>query len=167
MKRLKMIGLFMGLAGCIYSQKPDNYDSELMVMYKHSVELVTVNDLLQIMESNPEVILLDTREINEYKVSHIDGSIYVGSNSFSPDLLKDVPRDAEIVVYCSVGVRSEKIGEMLKESGYQNIKNLYGGIFEWKYQDHPVVDSTGKTTDNIHTYDEKWSQWLLKGNKVY
>ena len=37
-----------------------------------------------------------------------------------------------IIVYCSIGVRSEDIGEKLKELGYTKILNLYGGIFDWK-----------------------------------
>ena len=47
------------------------------------------------------------------------------------------------------------------------MKNLYGGIFEWKYQDQVIIDKKGNETDDVHAYDEEWSKWLLKGKKVY
>jgi hypothetical protein len=64
-------------------------------------------------------------------------------------------------------VRSEKIGEVLIDEGYQNIYNLKGGIFEWIFRDYPVIDENGNRTHRVHTYNEEWSKWLLKGEKVY
>lgn len=150
-----------------YCQKPVDYDDELKGMYKNTVELIYTNELLNEMKENPDLVILDTRELDEYKVSHIEGAIFTGYNNFSISSLKDVPKDAEIVVYCSLGVRSEQVGEKLEEAGYENVKNLYGGIFEWNYQDQVVVNKKGEPTEKIHTYDEIWSKWLLKGEKVY
>lgn len=167
MKRLMILIAVFGLVGFVTGQKPAGYNDQLGKMYKNSVELITVDDLSSEMKSNKNILLLDTRELNEYKVSHIEGAVCVGCNDFSIDSMEDVPKDTEIVVYCSLGVRSEQIGEKLKEAGYENVKNLYGGIFEWKYQDQVVIDKKGNKTDKVHTYDENWSQWLLKGEKVY
>ena len=50
-----------------------------------------------------DVILLDTRELEEYEVSHIQSAIYVGYQDFSLETVDTLQRDAEIVVYCSVG----------------------------------------------------------------
>ena len=51
--------------------------------------------------------------------------------------------------------------------GFENVRNLYGGIFQWKNQDKPVVDTKGIKTDSVHTYSKAWSKWLKKGIKVY
>ena len=91
---------------------------------------------------------------------------------FDLDNTLDVPdkvtqnKDEKIVVYCSLGVRSETIGIKLKEAGYTNILNLYGGIFEWKNQNFDVYSNTGNKTENVHAYSKTWSKWLLKGNKI-
>ncbi|MCD4730653.1 MAG: rhodanese-like domain-containing protein [Bacteroidales bacterium] len=167
MKRLMIITILIGLMVFVYGQKPVNYDDQIKAMYKNTVELIAVADLEIEMGKNPDLVLLDTREMVEYNVSHIDGSKCIGYNNFSIKSLNDIPKDTEIVVYCSLGVRSELIGEKLQEAGYKNVKNLYGGIFEWMYHDQIVVNKKGKATDKIHTYDENWSQWLLKGKKVY
>ena len=45
--------------------------------------------------------------------------------------VEDIARESTIVVYCSVGYRSEKIAEELDKLGFTNVSNLYGGIFEW------------------------------------
>jgi 3-mercaptopyruvate sulfurtransferase SseA len=66
-----------------------------------------------------------------------------------------------------VGIRSETISEKLKKAGYTDVHNLYGGIFEWKNKDYPVVDSEGKETENVHAYSKVWGKWLNKGVKVY
>jgi 3-mercaptopyruvate sulfurtransferase SseA len=70
-------------------------------------------------------------------------------------------------VYCSVGYRSEKVSEQLRQAGYQTVYNLYGGIFEWKNQGHPVVNAEGEPTERVHAYNRSWGVWLKKGDKVY
>ena len=76
-------------------------------------------------------------------------------------------RDTPLVVYCSIGVRSEKIGEKLKEAGYKKVYNLYGGIFKWKNSGNPVVDSNGEPTEKVHAYSRYWGRFLTNAEKVY
>ena len=71
------------------------------------------------------------------------------------------------MVYCSIGIRSEDISEKLKKAGYTNVYNLYGGIFEWKNRNYPVVNPENEVTEKVHAYSKQWGQWLHKGKKVY
>jgi rhodanese-related sulfurtransferase len=121
------------------------------------------------LQVNDEIILLDSREIEEFTVSKIEGAIHVGFNKFSSEevLEKIKPGDNLVVVYCSLGIRSEKIGKKLKKAGFTNVRNLYGGIFEWKNKEYPVVDSTGNETEKVHPFSRAWGKWLLKGEKAY
>ncbi|WP_309608087.1 rhodanese-like domain-containing protein, partial [Flavobacterium sp.] len=114
------------------------------------------------------IIILDAREKNEFEVSHLKNANFVGYNNFnSKKIIQDYKnQDATIVVYCSIGIRSEKIGEKLLKLGYKNVYNLYGGIFEWKNQNQEVVDSEQKPTENVHAFSKEWSEYLLKGNKI-
>jgi len=100
-------------------------------------------------------------------VSHIPNALFTGYKDFNTDALKDIPKTDTIVVYCSVGYRSERIGEKLQKMGYSNVFNLYGGIFEWKNTGLEVVDTDGTETEKVHTYNKTWSKWLTRGEKVY
>ncbi|GFZ81139.1 MAG: rhodanese-like domain-containing protein [Gelidibacter sp.] len=141
--------------------------SELLTIHNtKGIPYITVQELAM---PKTKAIILDARELEEYNVSHIKEAIFVGYNSFQIDLVKNkLPNKNEtIVVYCSLGIRSESIANKLKKAGYNNVFNLYGGIFVWKNNNFKVYNSERKETDNIHAFSKEWSKWLLKGNKVY
>jgi rhodanese-related sulfurtransferase len=137
----------------------------LKKLNKQSVPYIKVDEL----KSKTELIYLDARELKEFNVSHIKNAIPVGFNNFKiqnvTSTVKD--KDATIVVYCSIGVRSENIAEKLLKSGYKNVYNLYGGIFEYKNTGGKIVNNQNKETDSVHTYNKKWSVYLTKGIKIY
>ncbi len=136
------------------------FEKEVDSYLNYSVPAITVKNLIQIKD---DVILLDAREMKEYEISHIPGAKYVGFDDFDDSVLSDIPKDKRIVVYCSIGYRSEKIGEKLKKLGYSNSYNLFGSIFEWVNAGQPLVDIDGNTTHKIHTYNKKWSKWVAEG----
>jgi len=115
----------------------------------------------------PNTIYLDAREKEEFDVSHIKGAIFVGYDNFDISNLPELKDGATIIVYCSVGYRSEKVAEKLIKSGYSQTKNLYGGIFDWINKGYSVYDNKGRETQKIHPYSESWGKWLTKGEKVY
>ncbi|MEO0472113.1 MAG: rhodanese-like domain-containing protein [Bacteroidota bacterium] len=157
--------LLLLLTSCMYGQKTQaDFHNMLADMYRYSVPLVKSAEL---KTDSSEVLLLDTREKNEFEVAHLDGAKWVGYDDFQSEALAEVPKDKPIVVYCSVGYRSERIGEKLQEMGFTNVRNLYGGIFQWKNEGNDVVNKTGQSTEKVHTFNANWSQWLLKGEKVY
>ncbi|MFC3415100.1 rhodanese-like domain-containing protein [Algoriphagus hitonicola] len=110
--------------------------------------------------------LIDTREKEEYEVSHLEGARWVGYDTFSMDLLDDLDKDEPVLVYCTVGARSQDIGKRLKEAGFRKVFNLYGGIIHWVNEDYPIYHE-GKSTNQVHTYTRTWGIWLQKGEKVY
>jgi len=140
-------------------------DSLLQKENKETIPYISVEEL----SKKKNVLLLDSREVKEFKVSHLKGATCVGYDNFKIKNIKKKikDKDTEIVVYCSLGIRSEDIAEKLKKAGYNNVYNLYGGIFEWKNNDQPIIDASGKTTEKVHTFNKDWSIWLQKGIKVY
>ena len=72
----------------------------------------------------------------------------------------DIPYDATVVVYCSIGNRSENIAKKMIAEGYTCAYNLYGGIFEWVNQGNPVYKSNQVQTSEVHFYNNKWKSWL-------
>jgi len=138
------------------------FAEELSGLLSHSVPEITAQEAA----AKRNVVFLDSRKADEFEVSHIKGAIRVGFSDFKMKHVKGLDKNAEIIVYCSVGYRSEKISEKLLKAGFTNVSNLYGGIFEWVHEGNAVENSEGNT-EEVHTYNEEWSQWLTKGKKVY
>ena len=141
-----------------------SFDILLKSMLKNTVTKISVKELIPKID---QVVLLDAREPQEFEVSHLKNAKFVGFNQFNISTLQNIPKNYEIVVYCSIGVRSEKIGEKLKAAGFTNVKNLYGSIFEWVNQGNQVFDTRNLPTKKVHAYNKKWGIWLNKGEKVY
>ncbi len=142
--------------------------SEMVNSYlSYSVPVISVDDLHAMPASSR--IVLDAREAEEYKVSHINGAIHVGFNHFDAAKLASVPKDKKIIVYCSIGYRSEKVGEKLIKMGFTRVYNLYGSLFEWVNHNYEVVDMANKPVKKIHGYDKSWAKWVVNSSfsKVY
>lgn len=133
-------------------------------LYQHNIPLISVEDFSKLDKQN--LYLLDTREEKEFNVSHIKNARNTGYFWFDMRKIYDIPYNATLVLYCSVGIRSEKIAEKLISAGYKNVFNLYGGIFEWVNQGHPVYKQNGVQTSEIHTFDKAWSRWVERGTRV-
>ena len=149
----------------IVSNAQESIDDVLSKFNKESVPYVSVAELLR----EEGVLLLDTRKKEEYDVSHLENAIWVGYKGFILDsVLHKVPaKEVAIVVYCSIGVRSENIGEKLVKAGYTDVKNLYGGIFEWKNKGYPVFNLQGEPTNAVHAFNRRWGKLLINGEKIY
>jgi rhodanese-related sulfurtransferase len=121
----------------------------------------------ELRENNQNYTILDIRELKEYNVSHIKNAISISFNDFNIKMIKHkIDKNTPIVVYCSIGYRSEKVGEKLLNEGF-TVYNLYGGIFNWKNSNNPVVDNNEIATQKVHCFNQEWSKWLLKGEKIY
>ncbi len=166
MKQKFLYILFLTIGLTTYALK--TLDATLKKYNKNDVPYISVTEL-QMLQSQRNVVILDSREKNEFDVSHISSATFVGYNNFSIDKVieKIKDKDTPIVVYCTIGIRSEVIGNKLQKAGFTNIKNLYGGICEWKNTDYIVIDSTNIETENVHTFSKQWSKWLKKGTVVY
>ena len=156
--------LFVLMANSLFAQTTSKaYNTLLKAMYKNSVPTITVAEL----KTEKNVLLLDTRERPEFEVSHLKNARWVGYDDFALSRVADIDKNTKIVVYCTVGVRSEKIGEKLLAAGFKNVRNLYGSIFEWKNQDNALYDTNQHPTERVHAYSRVWGVWLKKGTKVY
>lgn len=157
-----IIGVF-----CLTACGQNDFDKKLNSLYKKTVPLIHAQELSKNLAGNEKIVLLDTRSAEEFEVSHLQNAHFVDYDTFNAKDVEQVDRDAKIIVYCAVGYRSERIGEKLLKMGFKDVKNLYGGIFDWVNEGHPIVNKSGMVTDSVHTYNMVWSRWLEKGVKVY
>jgi rhodanese-related sulfurtransferase len=169
MKNKIIIILFLSILfiGQSFGQSKDAaFDKMLNDLIDFEVPTITVTKLKQMQEKD-KVYLLDAREIREYNISHLPNATRIGYDEFSISAIKDIPKNATVVIYCTVGYRSGKVVEKLQKAGYTNVYNLYGSIMEWANQGNKLVDSKGQTTTKVHTYSKDWSKWLKRGIRVY
>jgi Rhodanese-related sulfurtransferase len=165
MKNILLIFVFLSVVSGTAQESLDNL---LKTFNSGSVSYISVQELRR-LQVNETIVILDAREKEEFDVSRITSAIYIGYSEFSSEnISKMIPKkDVSIVVYCSLGIRSETIGEKLEKAGYTNVKNLYGGIFAWKNAGYQVVDAEGNKTEKVHAYSKIWGKWLLNAEKVY
>ncbi len=141
-----------------YCSNP-SFEDKIASTIQFSVPVLSVHELKQMDRS--DILLLDARELEEYETSHIQGATYFGYENPDFDSLNDIDKEKTIVLYCSIGYRSEKIGEKLQENGFANVYNLYGSIFEWSNAGYPIYDKLNVETKQIHTYNKRWSKWVF------
>lgn len=85
------------------------------------------------IDENKDVIILDVRTLEEYNEAHIENAILIPNEIIidsPPDALPDL--DAEILIYCRSGNRSQQAAEKLIDLGYTNVYD-FGGIIDWPY----------------------------------
>jgi len=104
---------------------------------KNGIAQITVKELKARRDAGEDVFLLDVREPYEYQIAQIGGTL-IPQNDV-PNRLAEIPRDREIVVQCRSGARSQRIAELLKQSGYTQVVNLAGGILAWSDEIDPAV----------------------------
>jgi rhodanese-related sulfurtransferase len=72
-------------------------------------------------------LIIDTREEVEFAEGHVDGAINIPPAEFMtgklPAQLADLPKDADIILYCRSGSRSNLVGYMLQQFGFSNLTN--------------------------------------------
>lgn len=139
---------------------------KMLNQYYNGFTTMSIADVLKHVKAK-DAYLIDVREKNEFNVSHIENATRVTPGSTSIKQFKDVDKSTLIIVYCSVGARSQTYGELLLKKGFTNVVNMYGGMFHWANSGYPMIDPEGKSTQKIHGYNKEWGKWVTKGTVVY
>ena len=77
-------------------------------------------------------LVLDVREPWEWEVGNLKarGAVLLPLGQL-PDRLGELPRGRPIVVVCRTGGRSAEATRLLRESGFDDVRNLRGGLRAW------------------------------------
>lgn len=154
----------------IENQRLDKIHSKIMTDYPQ-LSHVSAEEITALL-ADENVLFLDVREPKEYAVSHINGAIRVDPKIKAEDfnaLYADRVRGKTVVLYCSVGRRSSKLGDRVRAdlmaAGARSVSNLEGGIFRWHNEDRPVTRETG-TTEKIHPFNRWWSRLVARKDDI-
>jgi adenylyltransferase/sulfurtransferase len=91
---------------------------------------VTPQELYRERGHKPNLVLLDVRELREAEIAHIAGARIIPLREL-PRRLAELPSHGEIVTFCHHGQRSMQAREILRAAGFENVRNLTGGIDAW------------------------------------
>lgn len=95
--------------------------------------------------SDPEVLLIDTRNDYEVEIGTFENAVNPKTETFRefPEYVKnnlDNTKHKKVAMYCTGGIRCEKSTAYLKEQGFDEVYHLEGGIL--KYLEEVPVEET-------------------------
>lgn len=101
---------------------------KLVAEAKTRVREISIEEARERLKKNPQAILLDVREDNEWNSDHAVEAKHLGKGIFERDLEKTVPdANSEIIMYCGGGFRSAMTCDAAQRLGYKNVFSLAGG----------------------------------------
>lgn len=153
-----MLVITLSAAYAIVAQNQKAFDQMTQVVLNHDVPEIHAREAIDLTK----FVILDTREREEYDVSHLKSAIWVGYKDFNLSRVAHLSKKSHILLYCSIGYRSEKIAKLMRAAGHTDVTNLVGGIFAWSNLGKPLYDAAG-LTQKVHPYDAIWSVWLKRG----
>lgn len=86
--------------------------------------------------SDPDVVLIDTRNDYEFKIGTFQNAINPLTESFNelPEYIDknlDPTKHKKVAMFCTGGIRCEKATGMMLERGFENVYHLNGGILRY------------------------------------
>lgn len=95
--------------------------------------IITADEIKARMDAGEALNLLDVREAGERAEFNIGGTFLPLGNiqMMQTDDIDDW-KNAEVICYCRSGNRSMQACLMLETFGFTNVKNLQGGMNEWR-----------------------------------
>jgi rhodanese-related sulfurtransferase len=89
--------------------------------------------------NHEDAVVVDVRSIAEYKGGHIVNAVNIPLNGLGNNLKQlEKHRNKPIVAVCRSGSRSASACRLLRKQGFENVKNLRGGMMAWESANLPV-----------------------------
>ena len=95
--------------------------------------------------SDPDVVVVDTRNDYEYAIGSFENAINPETTTFRefPDYVKqnlDPSKHKKVAMFCTGGIRCEKSTAYMKEQGFDEVYHLKGGILKY-FEEVPAEQS--------------------------
>ena len=118
--------LLVGLTGCGSEKERDD---------TASYQQITAEEAKSMMEEQPDAVILDVREQDEYDAGHIPGAVLLTVGTINEETAASVipEKDTVVLVYCRSGNRSKAAAGELAQLGYTQVYE-FGGIQDWPYE---------------------------------
>lgn len=159
---LLLVGALCPLAACADASAPDPAVARLdrlKAEIRTDYPTVRHRSIDEILAAADSVLLVDVRSEAEYAVSRLPGAIHLEDRQALLAYARAHP-DADLVLYCSVGVRSSRAAQWLETQGVSHASNLEGSIFEWHNRGLRMANEQGETSQ-VHGYNLFWRSRYL------
>ena len=95
---------------------------------------ITCIELKKRMDDGEHLNIIDVRETYEFDEFNIGAKLIpLGTLPNALDELEDM-KEEEVIVHCKAGGRSASAKAFLQVNGFKNVRNLLGGMLDWKMQ---------------------------------
>lgn len=96
------------------------------------------------------VTLIDVRTADEFATGAIGGAINIPLDDLR-DRLDSIPRDKPVILYCGVGLRGYLASNILRQRGFDDVRNLVGGLKTYRTATAPAPDApaTARPRDEV------------------
>jgi rhodanese-related sulfurtransferase len=82
--------------------------------------------------------VLDVRRAPEWQAFHLDGALHLPLHQL-PARAGELDRDAEWLLVCASGYRSNIAASVLERAGFGRLTNAMGGMDAWRREGRPVL----------------------------
>jgi len=96
-----------------------------------SFQHFSVNQLIQLSESTPDLQIADIRDAASFESGHIEGAINL-SNENLASFIAQADMDLPLIVICYHGISSQSAAQYLVEQGFDQVYSLDGGYQAWR-----------------------------------
>ena len=105
-----------------------------------SIPEITPSELKERLDAGDPLVLVDVREPFEIAIADLPdhGQVRISSKEFMRRYEELAPED-DLVIYCRSGARSAWATQILLAQGYENVRNLEGGILRWRQDVDPSL----------------------------
>lgn len=112
---------------------------KLVADAKNRIKQTIPEEVKARLDRGEKLLLVDTREDNEWAKGHIAGAIHLGKGIIERDIEEKVQsKETEIILYCGGGFRSALSADNLQKMGYKNAVSMDGGWRRWKELGYPT-----------------------------
>ena len=144
-RKLGICGLALSSVLCFALTVPAKTADDLLNEAKAMVKTVSIDEVKKMIESKEKVVLLDVRDMKDYQMGHIPGSvnmpraISLSGRLLEHHLSKLIPdKTSKVVVYCDFDTRSPLTVKTMNEIEYKNAVYMKGGSKAWKEAGYPM-----------------------------
>jgi len=134
---------------------------------EHIIAPIEPFDLKSLMETRNRMFIIDTREIEEFEVSHIQGAKQVSYETFTAEKIWMFDENTTIILYSTDGERSAHVAAYMKSMGFADVRVVSGSIIGWVNAGYPVVDKEGKVSKYVMVNDKTEAKELRKGKAFF
>ena len=96
----------------------------------NKIREVNVLEIKSRFDANENLTIIDIRELDELEICKIEKTIHIPMMEI-PNHISEFDKDDELIILCRSGSRSARVCHFLEQKGFNNVKNLNGGILEW------------------------------------